>query len=150
MTDRPHLRPVVTLAVLVAVVAAVLLLRPGGDDQRAQREADTSRSSTPPTPEPTIGAEEFCASYATMATAYGEASGVTADEVAVDRLETTTDEFLAVGVGPGMGPLEVAGRERFVTDILSAVGLATSDGGATATEELEAFSRYLSSTCPGY
>jgi hypothetical protein len=105
----------------------------------------------PTVEEDRITPEVFCASYAAMAAAYGPAIGAPGDTDLVDALVARSEEFLAVGRPPGMGALEDAGRDRFVSDLLAAVGVTgDSDPGAGAAEELDAFSRLLSRTCPGY
>lgn len=149
-TDLPIDRRLAFLCCVVVLLVAVAL-QSIGDTTSSAGDASVPAPSASPSA-PSIGIDTFCASYTALAQTYGVAMSAIDDSTAVDQLELAGEEFRTVGVPPGMGSMEVAGRDLFVADALSSVGgqAAEVEESELANEQLTAFSRYLSTACPGY
>lgn len=147
--DHPTHRGLLLTAGVVALAAAVAFQGIG--------ETTSSAGKTPaaePSPPPAasvISIDAFCASYTAFAQSYNVAITATGDSTAVDQLEHAGEQLRTAGAAPGMGPMEMAGRDRFVADAISSAGGAPSALGdpQLADEQLLAFSRYLATACPG-
>lgn len=147
-------------ALLLAVLALVLLVRPGGAEQTDAGPAEdgSSPSAVVPSATPSVppGEESFCREYRRMAAARSEYD-VNPDEGGYDILRESADRLLATGVPRSMSITALGGLHRELTDVYTTLGLTLDPDavpGAAEASGLEGadedFGAYLRDFCPGW
>ncbi|MDZ5619606.1 hypothetical protein SFC88_02150 [Nocardioides sp. HM23] len=146
-------RPVVLLVLLMmGVLAAVVLARPGEDDATAPSADPAVSSTAPPSVLPTPAEEEFCAGFRKLAATQSEYAAAP-DARAVELLRDAADELVGLGVPETMTLPARGGYHTVLEGIYASIGMSLdrSDVGALdepGANDDAAFSSYLSQYCP--
>lgn len=146
-------RPVVLLVLLMlGVLAAVLLARPGEDDAPAPSTPTPADPPTSVAPPATPSEEEFCAGFRKLA-ATQSAYAAAPDQRAVELLRQAADDLIALGVPKTMSLPARGGYHTVVGGIYDSIGLSLERSAVGALEETDpnedpAFSSYLAQFCP--
>jgi hypothetical protein len=144
----------VVLAMAV-ILAAVLLFRPGDDEEPGSTPAPTGSSSASssavPTPA-TTSEEAFCAAFRRLAAAQGQYVA-TPDERAIEVLRAAADDLVSGGVPETMSLPARGGYHTVVEGVYETVGLSLDRSAVGALDEPvsgeeAAFSSYLTQFCP--